>query len=378
MPWKECDQMDERTRFVILALEGVPNFAALCRRFGISRKTGYKWMKRYEETGQLALLRDRSRKPTRSPSKTALEVEGRVVALRQEYGWGARKLQVLLRREGIRLAESTVNRIIKRNGLVRNPGAHRPATKRFEHENPNDLWQVDFKGQFKVQGGYCYPLSILDDHSRYLVGLYGLSSTKAVPVLCCLQNVLEEFGVPKMILTDHGAPFWSTSNPLGMTCVSVFLKGQGIRLTHSGVRHPQTQGKVERMHRSMEESMRHHGKPKTLASAGEWLQTFRYQYNHLRPHEALGMDVPAQHYQPSKRAFQPDPPAWEYPADMQVARLNTQGCLDYGGQRLFVCEALAGHWVGTLQVDGRLVVQFHDQLIREIMLDTRRGMAFAP
>ena len=257
------------------------------------------------------------------------------MALRREYGWGARKLQVLLAREGIALGETTINRIIKRNGLIRREGAHRPALTRFEHEHPNDMWQMDFKGHIRLnEQGRCYPLSILDDHSRFLIGLFALDSTRTKPVLSCLEQVFGQYGLPRVILTDRGSPFWSTTNLLGLTQVSVFILRQGVRLARSAVRHPQTQGKVERFHRTLKDEMIHQGTPRTMGASHTFFAAFRQRYNYVRPHEALDMDVPAQHYAPSERRYNPIPPPWPYPSEMSVVQLNTQGHLEYGGQRL--------------------------------------------
>lgn len=378
MPWKESTVMEQRVQFIILARAGTGSMTALCQQFGISRKTGYKWLDRYAESGTLTNLADQSRRPLNSPHRTAPAHEQRAVQLRQETGWGARKLQVLLDREGIHLSEATLNRIIKRNGLLRKEGSHRPATQRFQRDRPNELWQMDFKGPVRLleHGQRCHPLAILDDHSRYLIGLFALPSTRLEPVRRSLCHAFQHYGLPEQILTDRGAPFWSTTNSLGLTQLSVEVMNQGVQMAHGAVRHPQTQGKVERLHRTLQDEMNHRGTPRTLAACQAFFRTFRDRYNQDRPHEALGMGVPAERYVPSTRAYMPEPPPWFYPPTMSVAQLNPQGCLNYQGQRLFVCEALAQQWVGTLTVEGKLLVQFRDMLIREIDLDTRHGIAF--
>jgi transposase InsO family protein len=377
MPWKECVALDQRIEFVILARAQVQSFATLCRQFGISRKTGYKWLRRYAEADSFSVLANQSRRPRRSPERTDAIIEARVVQLRRELGWGVRKLQVLLIREGIILGEATINRIIKRNGLIRREGAHRPALKHFEREQPNELWQIDFKGHVTLEDGRrCYPLSILDDHSRFLVGLFALPSLRVGPTLGALREAFVGYGLPETILTDRGTPFWSPTNARGLTQVSVEMLNQGIKITHGAVRHPQTQGKVERFHRTLQEAMRHEGTPRTLTACRAMFDAFRGRYNQERPHEALAMAVPATRYQHSDRVYRSEPVPWEYPAGMEVVRLNAQGCLDDGGQRLFVCEALANQWVGTLHVEGKLLIQFRDMLMREVQLDGRKGVAF--
>jgi len=376
MPWKECTKLDQRMEFVMRVTYGQQSFSSLCGEFGISRKTGYKWLHRYQETGSLFALADRSRRPHTSPNKTAPEKEALVVQLRKAEGWGARKIQPLLAQRDVHLTEITINRIIKRKGLLRKEGSNRPAVKRFEHEAPNDLWQIDLKGHINLNDGTkCYPFSVLDDHSRYLLGLFPLQKARTKPIWRSLCQVFDCHGLPKAILTDHGPPFWSTSNVLGLTQLSVAILNQDIRLIRSGVFHPQTQGKVERLHRTLQESMRHHGFPRTMEACQVFFARFREVYNYQRPHEALGMDVPADHYESSQRPYQIHPPEWEYPPEMQIRQLNPQGCLDYAGQRLFVCEALAREYVGLIEFAGKLYVHFRNYKIREIDLLSRRTKA---
>lgn len=375
MPWKECSRVDERVRFVILATEGHRAFSTLCEEFRISRKTGYKWMNRYTSEHSLNDLADHSRAPHSSPHRTDPEIEARVVALRTEYGWGARKLQVLLKREEISLAEPTVNRIIKRNGLLRRADVKGHATTRFERDVPNDLWQIDFKGPLRLSGTdiSCFPLAIEDDHSRYLIGLFALPSIEAQPTRAAIRGAFEAYGLPCQILTDHGTPFYSTTAVHGLTTVSVEIMNQGIGLLHGAVRHPQTQGKLERLNRTLQEEIYFRGKPRTMEACQRLFDEFRQTYNHVRPHESLNMDVPVSRYVASQRPYQSPPPAWRYDGGTTPRQLNTQGCLDYAGQRLFVSEALAHQTVGILELNGRLIVRYRDMLIREIALDTRHG-----
>ena len=191
MPWKVANVMDQRISFVVRAIQGRERFTDLCQEFGISRQTGYHWLKRYWATGSFSELGELSRRPHHSPNRTAGEVEERVVELRKEYGWGGKKIHVLLAREGIDLCVATINRIIRRNGLVLPKNSHPPATQRFEREKPNELWQMDFKGHFRIREGHCYPLSILDDCSRFAMGLYALDHPRAKPVMDCLVCTFE-------------------------------------------------------------------------------------------------------------------------------------------------------------------------------------------
>jgi len=366
--------MDQRIRFVAQALgEGV-NFSHLCAEYGVARSTGYRWLNRYHEVGQFSLLRERSRRPHHSPGKTPHEIEERVVDLRKRFGWGARKLQKLLSVKGHDVPVSTLNRMIKRNGLLRVRECHRPAMSRFEREQPNELWQMDFKGEFPLKRGYCYPLTILDDHSRFALGVFGLPHQRAESVERCLRQTFETYGVPQAMLMDHGTPWWSTTNGHGLTTVSVMLIKQGMRLYLSGVRHPQTQGKIERFHRTLKDHVRHHGKRRTLDAYCDLFASFRDEYNHLRPHEAHLLTEPAAHYQPSQKPYNPQPIPWEYPTGIMVKRLNSQGCVEYKSQRYFVCEALRGEPIGIQYVDGKLLITYRHMEIREIDLATGRTM----
>lgn len=375
MAWGARDVMEQRIEFVIRAVQGGEPISRLCCEYEISRPTGYLWVKRYLEAGSVQGLVERSRRPRHSPGRTPPGQEERVEALRRKYAWGAKKLVVMLAREGIGLPVVTVNRILKRRGLLVPDECPRPAQQRFAREAPNQLWQMDFKGPWPVAEGSCYPLSILDDHSRYLVGLHTLGATAAHGVVRSMVQTFETYGVPEAMLLDHGTPWWSTTNGHGLTWVSVRLIQQGIRLHFSGYRHPQTQGKVERMHRSLKHRIEQGGRPHTLAASAQALAEFRHEYNQIRPHEALGMEVPAQHYRASAKAYDPAPREWEYAPGLGVKRLNSQGCLEYQQRRYFVCEALANQQVAAQRIENHLLVKYRQLWIREIDLPSARTSA---
>jgi len=366
MPWARTDVGEQRVRFVVRAVSGKERMAALCREFGISRPTGYRWRRRFQQAGSITAVVERSRRPAHSPEETELPKQKRVVELRQEYGWGAKKIAVLLREESQPLTVTTINRILKRRGLVEKKDSHAPALERFERAAPNQLWQMDGKGEYRNSDGTCYPLSILDDHSRYAVGLYGLAAFNAEQVYPCLVRTFERYGVPEAMLMDHGTVWWSTTNGYGLTWLSVRLIEQGIRLHYARVHHPQTQGKVERFHRTLDEAIRHRGKPKQLAGWPEALEEFRQVYNERRPHEALGMQRPAERYRASVRGYQAAPPEWEYPSGSLLRQLNVAGCLTWEGKRWFVCEALAGRWVRVEKIENLLLVSYRHMYVREI------------
>jgi transposase InsO family protein len=375
MPWKSESVMDQRIEFIVRAKKKEGTFRELCREFEISRPTGYLWLNRYEEIGSISELKEKSRRPQTSPLQTDRELEELVVAFRKKRGWGARKIQVLLAKEGHQLGSATIHRILVREGLIERDPAERKATKRFESEECNQMSQMDFKGEYQVRGGKSYPLSFLDDHSRYAQGLWPLDSTKAKGVHDSLRSRFREVGVPQSILTDHGTPWFSTTNGHGLTWLSVWLIKQGITLKFSGIRHPQTHGKVERFHRTLKERTRHRGLPETLEEWRSWASEFIKEYNYERPHEALGMKTPGEVYtHDNLRPYKEHPREWEYTGG-EVKKLNTQGSLDYRGQRFFVCEALAHELVRTDEVDGLLVVTFRETTVREINLRTGSSTA---
>jgi transposase InsO family protein len=350
----------------------------LCREYEISRPTGYLWLKRYQNGGEsLTAVVEKSRRPNRSPQRTRENIEAKVVELRQQEGWGAKAIRKVLERDqGIRLARMTVHRILQRHGQISEEDRHRPATKRFEREAPNQLWQMDFKGQFPMGTGQCFPLSVLDDHSRYLIGLQALGGTKTEGVERTLTEIFSDHGVPEAMLMDHGVPWWSTTNGHGLTRLSVNLIKQGIRLYFSGIRHPQTQGKVEKFHDTLRRAVRHRNRwPEDLQLWQNEFIEIRQTYNHRRPHEALNMEVPASRYQPSKRKYRAEAPDWEYPSGALLQRLNTQGQLYWKQRYLFVCQALAGERVCIQQLDGKLVISFRHMYIREIDTEIGRSVA---
>ena len=373
MPWKSSGIMEERIKFVILANQTGINFSSLCGDFGISRPTGYRWVSRYQSRGSLSTLTEYSRTPHHIANKTSSANERHVIKLRQKYGWGAKKIRILMLRESLDMKVVTINRILKRNNLIDVRDSHRPALKRFERATPNELWQMDFKGDYPSEAGRCYPLSLLDDHSRYGIGLYALKHQDTETVYSCLVNAFEKYGVPDSILTDHGSPWWGNRNNRGLTRLSVRLINLGIKLYFSGIRHPQTQGKVERFHRTLDDAVRHHGRPQTIDGWKELLDFFLNEYNSVRPHEALDMDTPNKHYQPSKKAYNPHPQAWEYPEDSVVIKLNSQGLIPYKQRRYFVCEALAEQLVRIEQIENKLIVSYRQMHIREIDIITGKS-----
>jgi len=378
VPWKVKEVMDQRIEFVARAVSKEKTVSELCQAYGISRTTGHYWIRRYREVGSFAGLREKSKRPHQSPGRTPGWVEQRVLQKRVAHGWGARKLQPLLEAEGVKVSERTINRILKRLGAMRREDCQRPAVSRFERERPNELWQMDFKGEYVLRGGgYCYPLSMVDDHSRFSVGLYGLTGPSYQGVRACVIRTFQEYGVPEAMLMDHGVPWWGTANRLGLTRLSVELMEQGIQLYYSGLGHPQTQGKVERFHRTLSAGIRHRGgPPQEFAKWGPLLKAFRKEYNQVRPHEALQMQVPAQRYEPSRKAYQAQPRSWDYEDSVQVRRIGASGSVKWQGKAYFVSNALSGKWVGMEPVEDTLLVRYRQMYVCEIDLKTDRITSF--
>jgi transposase InsO family protein len=375
MGWKRMEIQEQRMQFVIRALSGCESMTTLCREYGISRPTGYLWKRRYEQARSFSQLVERSRRPGRSPNKTPDWQEMRVVLLREQTGWGAKKLQVLLRDEQqLHLPVRTIHRILERRELL-TEGTHAPALQRFQRSQPNELWQMDTKGQYPLVQGECHPLSILDDHSRFLVGLYALSELSTEQAYPCIVQSFHRYGVPEAMLMDRGPLWWSASNGWGLTWLSVRLIEQGIRLLYGRVCHPQTQGKVERSQRTTGEELRHRGVPEHFAEWPSALASIEQSYNQRRPHEALGMRRPAEVYRPSAKGYRAQPEEWVYPSGSEVVRLNTQGSWVQGKRRWFVCESLAGARVRIERCDGKQLVSYRHMYIRELDLVSGKSKA---
>ena len=372
MGWTAMDVREQRVSFAVCAMRGEKPMTALCAEYGISRPTGYLWLRRYRDAG-IGGIAERSRRPLSMPAQTAWEKEERVLALRLEYpDWGARKLQVLLAREGMTLTVSSVHRILLRYEMVREQDRHGHATGRFERERPNELWQMDFKGPRLWPGtGAVGPLSVIDDHSRYAIVLAPVASTHAGPVREHLEQAFSACGLPEAMLMDHGTPWWSSHPTGGRTQLALWLIRQGIALHHGRIRHPQTQGKVERFHGSLARALARRGPIPGEQVA--WLERFRWEYNHVRPHQALGMQTPASVWQRSERKYDPHQPAWVYPEGSWTLKVDCQGKVEIRGQKWKVGRALQGERVRIEQVEQRLLIFYCTTLIREIDLAIQRS-----
>jgi transposase InsO family protein len=314
MPWKASEVMSLRREFIQLATQPGSNIRELCRRFEISPRIGYKWLGRFAEQGD-AGLRDRPRRPHKSPARTAPEQEALVVALRDRHrAWGGRKIRARMLALGHQPvpAASTVTDILRRHGrLEESESAKHQAWTRFEHEAPNDLWQMDFKGHFPMAQGRCHPLTVLDDHSRFSVGLFACLDERTLSVQARLTSLFRRYGLPKRILADNGSP-WGNSAEYRYTVLSVWLLTLGIAVSHGRPYHPQTQGKDERFHRTLQAELLRWERFHDLSHCQRRFDAWRKIYNLERPHEALDMQVPASRYTMSKQAFPETLPLIEY------------------------------------------------------------------
>lgn len=347
MVWTERSTVSLREEFVHLASQEGANRRALCRRFGISAKTGYKWLARAAQApvGQTVLaLHDRSRRPHASPGRSAAATEQAVLAVRREHpAWGGRKIaRRLLDLGHAALAPSTVTHILHRYGLIM-PAASEAATpwQRFEHEAPNQLWQIDFKGRFDTIAGCCHALTLLDDHSRFNLLLRAQARTDTAQVQPQLVEAFRRYGLPTRINADNGAPWGSPSTSgRSLSELAVWLIRLGVHVSFSAPYHPQTNGKLERFHRTLQREVIAGQHFADLAAAQRAFDRWRSVYNAQRPHEALDLQVPIARYQPSPIAYPQQLPAIEYPPSDTVITVGWGGFIRFQGRRLRTSGAL--------------------------------------
>jgi len=374
MPWKETTHVSQRHEFVLLAQQEGADLSLLCRRFHVSRKTGYKWLKHFRQGGADG-LRDRTRRPHASPARTPPAVEQQVLKLRAAHpAWGGRKLRARLLALGHDQtpAASTVTAILRRHGQLNADGAapHKPLV-RFEHAAPNELWQMDFKGYFPLAAGRCHPLTVLDDHSRFSLGVAACSDEQTETVRRALRDIFRRYGLPWRITCDNGAPWGHWRDGRGcLTQLGVWLVRLGVRLSHSRPHHPQTQGKDERFHRTLKLELLRDYAWRDVAECQTAFDRWRTTYNCERPHEALGLAVPASRYEPSCRPFPEELPAVEYAAGEVVRKVEASGQIKFERRHLFIGHGLRGMAVALrpTTTDGVLTVHFCHQRIMELDL----------
>lgn len=371
MSWKEKTLVSLRKEFVELAGQEGANFSDLCRRFSISRKTGYKWMKRFRQGGMEA-LEDRSRCPHSSPQRTSEAVEKRVLDMRMAHPtWGGRKIKARLEMLGepAPASPNTVTAILRRHHQIDPEEAkkHRPY-QRFQMEEPNQLWQMDFKGYFALpSGGYCHPFTALDDHSRFLLGLQACPNETYNTVQAQLTHIFRRYGLPQRMLMDNGPP-WGDRATVPFTILGTWLIRLDIRISHSRPRHPQTIGKDERLHRTLKSELLKQVSLPDLASCQQAFDQWRYEYNFERPHEAVEMLPPATRYQPSQRPFPESlPPVW-YDTGETVRKVDAAGKISFHNRAFRVGKAFRHQPVAIRPgaVDGDFDVFFCKQKVVQI------------
>ena len=346
MPWETKDIMRLREEFVYLAMREGANRRALCRRFGISPQTAYKWLSRFSNEG-VSGLADQSRRPHHSPALTPADVQSAVVKLRMQHAaWGGRKISRRLHDMGHdTVAPSTVSAILHRHGMIAPMPESRQAWQRFEHASPNALWQADFKGYFDTLRGRCMPLTVLDDHSRFNLVLQACGNSRTDTVQTHLQDAFRRYGLPARMNFDNGAPWGSPGQPGQVTALGLWLIRLGIRISYSRPYHPQTNGKEERFHRSLKAEVLNGRSFDSLAHAQSAFDGWRRVYNHERPHEAIQMQTPISRYQPSLRSFPETLPLIEYGLDDHIVRVKWNGELRFMGRQFKVSSALHRHEV---------------------------------
>ncbi|MDX8516539.1 IS481 family transposase [Mesorhizobium captivum] len=366
MPWRECSVMEERLRFVARLLDG-EGMSAVCREFGISRKTGYKIFNRYRQEGLEALC-DRSRRPVRYANQLPEQIERLIVeSKRDKPHWGARKIRELLIRKlagDVRIpARSTVHAVLDRHGLVsqarkRNRANKAVGTPLSQAAVPNDLWCADFKGEFKLGNGrYCYPLTVTDQASRYLLLAEALEATREAPVIEAFVRLFRERGLPLAIRSDNGVPFASPNGLYNLSKLSVWWLRLGIAIERIKPGNPQQNGRHERMHRTLKQQTTRPPGTNALQQQAKF-DAFISEFNEERPHEALAMKLPAELYTPSSRPYS-GLPELTYPFHDKDILVTACGRICMMRKKINVSTVLAGQRLGIKEVDdGIWLVSF--------------------
>ena len=366
MPWKEVKPMDQKLLFIADHLRATDTFKDLCHRYGISRKTGYKWVARYMELG-FEGLHNQPRKPHQHPLKTPFTVRKAIIGLRskQRDPPGPKKIQVLLRQnhpEWDIPSKTTIYKILAEEGLIR-PQRRRKRVPVGQQpfspvHHPNDVWSADFKGQFKTRDGtWCYPLTVMDHQCRYLLECINFPGPRLEQTREAFESLFREYGLPWRIRTDNGAPFASNS-PGGLSQLSKWWIRLGIVPERIEPGKPQQNGRHERMHRTLKNATAIPPSP-TAQLQQQAFDAFRQQYNNERPHESLGQTTPASKYRPSTRCMPEKLPEIEYPGYFRIALVHHSGIIHHQGHRVYIAGLLKSEKVGVEETaDGIWDVYF--------------------
>jgi transposase InsO family protein len=342
--------MSQRLELIrLMGCEG-SNIVELCRRLGVSRKTAYKWKKRYTSEGEAGLC-DQSRRPQQSPRRSSELLERQVIGLRQKHpAWGGRKLRRRLPQQwdDSLPAASTITSILHRHGLIdEQASAARVAFKRFERDRPNELWQMDFKSPLRTTSEQVlHPLTVLDDHSRFALALHACGDQTGKTVQSRLIETFRIYGLPQAILCDNGPPWGVSHTPWAFSKLSLWLLRLDVLVLHGRAYHPQTQGKDERFHGTMAAEVLRGRSFRNKNHLQRELDEWREVYNQQRPHEALGMQVPGQRYQMSERSYRERKVELCWAPDVSLRKVNSAGRISFGGVSYQVSEAFAGETIG--------------------------------
>ena len=357
MPWRETSPMDQRTQFIADHLRETQTITELCDRYGVSRKTGYKWIDRYLRLGP-AGLEEHSRRPHRAPNQTADEIVAAILEARHRHpGWGGKKLRALLQRRHPRWTlpgRSTVCDILSRHGLVPTRRSRRrighPGRPTTSMGAPNAVWCADYKGQFKTgDGRYCYPLTVTDGFSRYLLGCQGLGSTAGAEAQPVFTRLFKEYGLPLRIRTDNGVPF-ATTTLARLSKLSAWWVRLGILPEFIEPGRPDQNGRHERMHRTLKAATTRPAAG-SLGAQQRRFNAFREEFNHVRPHEALEQQTPAACYHPSPRPMPTRLPPLEYPDHFEVRYVSANGGIRWNHRWVNVSTVCVGEFVGLEEID---------------------------
>lgn len=353
MPWSEKSIMSQRHEFVMLFEQDGVNRRELCRRFGVSPTIGYRLLARWRAEGKAGLA-DRSRRPQRSPGRSAAAMESVVLAVRDAHpAWGGRKIRRRLqdlKHQAVPSA-STITAILHRHGRIGLAAGvgHKPF-ERFERAAPNELWQMDYKGHFATRAGRCHPLTVVDDHSRYAIGLRACGDERAGTVQAELATIFRCYGLPERLLMDNGAP-WGSDAVHRHTWLTVWLLELGVALSHGRPYHPQTQGKDERFHRTLTAEVIGRRAFADLAECQRRFDEWRVVYNTQRPHQALDLATPAARYCPSPRPFPEKIQPFDYGPGAIVRRVDADGWLSFRNRPIKLGRAFTHRRVALRPTD---------------------------
>ena len=351
MPWDTRGVVSMREEFIARVTAKLMSISELCREYKITRRTAYKWLKRFDEDGVMG-LQDRSRRPCRMPLRIKDSVKELILRYRDKYpSWGAKKIKQVLLNDGYNglPSLSSFNRIFLHEGRVLpTESEKRKQFLRFEKQSPNELWQMDFKGHFEMVEGACHPLTVLDDCSRFSICLKACVSESEFAVRKALEAAFYQYGIPIAMTMDNGSP-WKGYPKQRLSNLTVWLMRLGIKVGHSRPRHPQTQGKDERFHRTFKEEVLKYHNFQSLTEAQKHFDAWREIYNYIRPHEALNMKCPGERYSPSNRRYTEKLPAIEYRSEDQVKKVGGNGEVSFQGNRLYVGSFLKGERVAFRQ-----------------------------